>query len=422
VGAVRRRAADPVALTAWFQLGSLLAMAAMTSIFFTLVTTRPDQRVYGRYTDMVLPPVLAAGVVWVLARPWRQIAGVAAAGAALTGLTALVLLAPNGTSAFAGPYSIIQVAGIAWFDPDTEVPIVAASVAGIVALAAMAVLSRVRGAMLVLAGIVVAYGLAAQPVQDWISKGQGFRNRARTFPMQVDRIGEVDRFAFAIDEQSRGEAAVIQFWLPRRTMVPWPAGRPAPEPWAIAPIDSPRALAAGGRQVFRDVRVHSALWVLPGPEQDRMADAGRLLPADPSAALPPSGRRGSITSERAGGVRAVAGGHVDLTVEVANEGDRPWLDFASYRGRGVVRLGARWLRLPAGGGPPQRVAHATVRGDLPATLWPGETAEALVPLDLVHEPGTPFAPGRYRLEVVVVQEGLGVVEEIPALALTVEVS
>ena len=37
-----------------------------------------------------------------------------------------------------------------------------------------------------------------------------------------------------------------------------------------------------------------------------------------------------------------------------------------------------------------------------------------VPLDPRDGAGAPFAPGRYRLELVVVQEGLGVFAETPA--------
>ena len=418
---VRRRAADPIALTAWFQLGALVAMAAITSVFFTLVTMRPDQRVYGRYTDMVVPPVLAAGVVWVLTRPWRQVVAAAAAALVVLGGTAFVLLAPNGRAPFAGAYPINQVAAIAWLDPNTKVPVFEATLLAGAALVVLALLSRVKAVPLVLAGIVVVYAMAVHPVQERILKGQGYRNGYRTFPMQVDRVGDVDRFAFAIDQQSRGEATVIQWWLPGATMVPWGAGEPPPEPWAIAPIDSQRAIDAGGRQVFRDVRVHSALWVMPGPEQDRMAEEGRLLAEDPRAPLPPSARRGRITSDT-GSLTAAPGEHLDLDVQVRNDGDQPWLDFESYRGTGVVRLGARWLAEPAGGGPPTRVDHANVRGDLPATLWPGESADVTVPLDLVDLAGTPFAPGRYQLEIVVVQEGLGVIEEIPALTIPVEVT
>jgi hypothetical protein len=418
---LRRVAADPVGATAWFQVVALVAMAAITSIFFTLVTNRPDQRVYGRYTDMVVPPVLAAGVAWVLCRPWRQVAGAAAAALAALGIASLVLLAPNGTRVFAGDYPINQVVAIAWLDPNTKVPIVEAALVAAAALAAVAVASRVRGTALVVAGIVVVYGLAVHPVQQRILKGQGYRNGYRTFPMQIDRVGDVDRLAFAIDQQSRGEAAVIQWWMPRREMVPWAAGEPAPEPWAIARIDSERARDAGGRQVFRDVRVHAALWLLPGAEQDRFEAAGRLLPEDPAAPLPPSGRRGSIASDRPS-LSLRTGGHEEVTLEVANESDTPWLDFDSYRGQGVVRIGARWLRVPDGGGLPQRIPHDTVRGDLPSTLWPGETATVHLPLDLVDVAGTPFAPGRYTLEVVVVQEGLGVFEETAPLALTVDVT
>ena len=370
---------------------------------------------------MVVPPVLAAGVVWLLSRPWREVATAAALSLGVLALATVILLAPHGTESFDGSYSIIQVAAIAWLEPDTRVPVVEATLVAAVALVAIGLLAWVRGgALLALAGIVLVYGLAIVPVQDWIRKGQVYRNGYRTFPMQIDRVGDVDRFAFAIDQQSRGEATVIQFWLPRRTMVPWGAGEAAPEPWAIAPIDSQRAIDAGARQVFRDVRVHSALWVLPGPEQDRMAEAGRLLPEDPSAPLPASARRGSITSAPRD-VSLQAGEPGEVTVRVRDLGDQPWLDFDSYRGTGAVRVAARWYALPGEGGEPVRLAHPPVRGDLPVTLWPGEGADVTVPLDPRDGAGVPFAPGRYRLELVVVQEGLGELAETPPLTIPVDI-
>jgi hypothetical protein len=394
-GSWRSRLRDPVALTAWFQLASVVAMAAITSIFFTVVTTRPDQRVYGRYIDMVLPPVLAAGVVWVLQRPWRQVAGVAVAGIGALAASTLLLLVPHGTGNFAGAYPVTQVASIAWLDKH-RIPLVAATLVAGAALLAVAVTARLHATVIALAGIVVVYAVAVQPVQDFITKGQQYRNGYRTFPMQIDRIGDVGTLAFAIDQQARGEATAIQFWMGRRDMVPWPAGSPSPEPWAIAPIDSQRAIAAGGRQVFRDTRVHAALWVMPGPEQDRMAAAGRLLPADLSAPLPAPGRQGQLSAIGPTTLRAKPGDHLELHLRVRNDGDEPWIDFASYQGRGVVR-----------------VAAGKARGDLPSTLWPGQSAEVDIPLDV---------SGSQQVQVSLIQEAVSAFDQIKPLTYTLQVA
>jgi hypothetical protein len=86
-----------------------------------------------------------------------------------------------------------------------------------------------------------------------------------------------------------------------------------------------------------------------------------------------------------------------------------------------VRVAARWYALPGEGAEPVPLAHPPVRGDLPVTLWPGEGAEVTVPLDPRDEAGVPFAPGRYRLELVVLQEGLGEFAETPPLTVDVRV-
>jgi hypothetical protein len=206
----------------------------------------------------------------------------------------------------------------------------------------------------------------------------------------------VGTLAFAIDQQARGEATAIQFWMGRRDMVPWPVGSPSPEPWAIAPIDSQRAIAAGARQVFRDTRVHAALWVMPGAEQDRMAASGRLLPADLSAPLPAAGRKGQLSAIGPTTLRAKPGDHLELHVRVRNDGDEPWIDFASYQGRGVVR-----------------VAAGKARGDLPATLWPGQSADVDIPVEV---------SGSQQVQVSLIQEAVSAFDQIKPLTYTLQVA
>jgi hypothetical protein len=322
------------------------------------------------------------------------VAGVAVAGLGALAASTLLLLVPHGTANFAGAYPVTQVASIAWLDKH-RIPLVAATLVAGAALVAVAVTARFHAAVISVAGIVVVYAVAVGPVQDFITKGQEYRNGYRTFPMQIDRIGDVGTLAFAIDQQARGEATAIQFWMGRRDMVPWPSGEPSPEPWAIAPIDSQRAIAAGGRQVFRDTRVHSALWVLPGPDQDRMAAEGRLLPADLTAPLPPSARHGRLTAMGPTTLHATSGDRLEVHVRVRNDGNQPWIDFGSYQGKGVVRLRFNGATSALAAGSPQ-VA------DLPYTLWPGQSAEVPVRFDL-----TGAEPGRYPIQLVATQEGLG---------------
>jgi hypothetical protein len=93
-----------------------------------------------------------------------------------------------------------------------------------------------------------------------------------------------------------------------------------------------------------------------------------------------------------------AGGRTRLLVSFENAGTETWpdpqmADPVAHSARGAVRLGYRWLDAQG-----QVVSDYQSRSDLPRPLHPGES------ITLPVEASIPAAPGRYRLQIDLVQE------------------
>jgi hypothetical protein len=107
---------------------------------------------------------------------------------------------------------------------------------------------------------------------------------------------------------------------------------------------------------------------------------------------------GSVSGPRA----ARASGRLRLDVSVRNCGPRPWPDFVwaaptNQWGARAIRFGARWT--PAGVSEPR-----------PRLAWRGELPHAVLPGDGIRVPlyvPAPGAPGRYVMELDLVQELVG---------------
>ncbi|MEJ7584120.1 MAG: hypothetical protein WKF43_08525 [Acidimicrobiales bacterium] len=262
--------------------------------------------------------------------------------------------------------------------------------------------------------------MAVVPVEDKIRDGQAFLNDRRTFPMDVARLGPLDTIAFDIAPSRRSYAAVLQFWLDDTRIVAWAEGTRPPAPWVLAASDSPRVRARGGRRVFLDDRLGHALWVLPGPEQRRLSAQGRLLPGDLTGPLPASAQVGSVTLAPGVPTEPVAlhrGQVARVPLQVRHRGvGAPWIDGASYRGRGSVRVGVRWYDEG------EQVSFPFERADLRRTLWPDQAVALTFGLRALDDDGDPLPAGRYEAVVTVLQEGIGVMPGVEGLRLTVDVT
>lgn len=134
-------------------------------------------------------------------------------------------------------------------------------------------------------------------------------------------------------------------------------------------------------------------WALRFEETGRSASRnGR----DPGGLALPSSTRSARISPGEKELSLEAGRRFRLSIRVKNLGDRLWPAVGAPGGRFWILLHCRWR-----GGPLAEAVLDSARGYLPHDLPPGE--EAAVTLIVT----APREPGNYRLELTLLQEGIG---------------
>jgi hypothetical protein len=154
---------------------------------------------------------------------------------------------------------------------------------------------------------------------------------------------------------------------------------------------------------------HTRLWVLPGKTQDRLIDAGLLLPPEFPAALPPFAFHSHISVVGTPPANIAPGATVVVTVDIENAGTgAPWPTRYGLDGiqTGWVDVVAGWSKPGTAPTHPESIFLARgARADLPMPVWPGETVRATVHVPAVDLFGRPLEPGHYLLQIGLVQEG-----------------
>ena len=152
----------------------------------------------------------------------------------------------------------------------------------------------------------------------------------------------------------------------------WPLGRTTlpRTPFVLASARSPQLAAAGARIAMLDTGGWYpyigagdglALWVQPGPEQDRLAARGELLPAGFPGPLPEDSQRARLKVPASAPVRVRPGGGWTTTVDVEHLGrSSPWPDNDSYDQPGRVQVVGRMI--PRDRSTPRRRAAPHVQG------------------------------------------------------------
>lgn len=284
---VRRR--NVVALQA---LATCAAMLAVSSLF-VIDPSRVDQRVYGRYGEGFLVMLLGAGLLGLTSARrrwphWWELACVAALPAAL----ALATVLGYGGEAFSGvlnPFNvlgiehvIIERGGLLEVGPITVVAVVG----GLVLVLVRRVLPA-RTAPAVAAGLLaLAFVASTLKTNDgWIGPIHQVHRGLRTLPGQlhdleartgldIERLDARYRFG-----QHGGEFFGYQVLLPDVRFDPWLGKEPFPRgPWVLTTLEWPEGEAAGALRVLSEAEAaDTALWVLPGPEQDRVRQSSTTL-------------------------------------------------------------------------------------------------------------------------------------------------
>lgn len=279
-GRVRAIAADPRRLTIAFLLATALAVLTASTGFFSQVTNGSEGFIAGRHNDSFVPIWVASGVATLLAeRDRRRLLQLTVGSAAVVLGLSVALVAGRDRKDWDSLYTILNVPDVVHYASlqANLVPVVGAvAVGSLLALAAMAAARRRPAALLPLAcaWMIISIGdeiPARSPYEGW------------RFPAQVEAL-KVDRAAIYQTEFS-GLPVGYLYFFPSLTAVPWDGrGRP-PETYVLAGLRAPQVADRGGRLVLRDPgfvdlggRKPVGLWVMPGPEQRRLAAEDRLLP------------------------------------------------------------------------------------------------------------------------------------------------
>lgn len=443
--AVRLVRAESSGAAQRFAVAVTLAIAASvfaTSVlFFAQNQFRADHWVYGRHNDSFTPLLVAVGLASLLAaRPGSQkLRDLASAFAVIVVLGVVVAIArdPADLNREFSPFAVPALARWAVTSPSSTFELATAvGAAGVFVLVAVvaislaptrlpsqvgAVLTRSVGIALAVAALVGWSGYVGWTVVDVTDEFESANSADWDSPAQVRRLGIT---TLAIEERAAKSLPTLTypFHLPGVDVTTY-SDRPGDEPvgpFLLARLDDPARTSTGDRVALLDeggfygffgAPQGLAVWVRPGPEQDRLAADGLLLPVGFPASLPVSAR--SIQLDRVGAdgpaTRVGSGRWVDIEVAARHAGaGSPWPDLASFGLDGRVQVQAR---LEAVGPTAELIDRSTGRlpapgaGELPRWTRPGDRFTATVRVHALDEQLRPLTRGTYRVVLGVGQAG-----------------
>lgn len=422
-GAARR-------LVGGFVLASAVALFAASVVFFAQNQLRPDHWVYGRHNDSFVPLWLGVGVAVLVGRPLRQRLIALAVGAvtiAVTGVAVAVARDPSTLEPGFSPFAVPAVYRFVGDHPDAT--FWRGTLGGLAAAGALAAAvtltarrprrGRTTGAGVVAAALVVPVLVAAWGVHHGSAtvtatvRYQETIDARWTVPGEIRRLG-IDQLDIEAKTARSLPTLLYPFHLPEVDVRVYEdaAGEEPQGPYVVARLDDPARPRAGDRVALldqggfywlMDAEEGLAVWVRPGPEQDRLAADDLLLPVGFPTALPPAARRGSVTlvDTLEDPVVVAAGGRFTVAVTGRHQGTTsPWPDADSYGLGARVRVQTRVTPLDADGLP-----GAPSGGELPRWIRPGDAFATEVTVVAVGEMLQPLPPGRYRVELGIAQPG-----------------
>jgi hypothetical protein len=253
------------------------------SIVFMASRTRVDHRIYGRYTDAVLWPVLVVGIGWLLrlrstrspGRAASLLVGVAATTAAAGWAIAVVAGEALGDGAGVRPMiaGLMPVVGTGPAIPIGSVTLTAIVVLAVFALAAAVtprraaptVLAVLATAGLLFGGIRTHEALSIrlnswQPAMEVVAIDELLPADA---PLGVKFVRDSDYPAASWDDQRR-RAQLYQFALPHHRFLRDRGLDDDVGPYVFAPLGDKQLSASGAKVLWRDPKVKVALWMEAG--------------------------------------------------------------------------------------------------------------------------------------------------------------
>lgn len=284
----RRGSAKPVltARNARIVLAYTLPLVAVSVIFMS-GRTRADQRIYGRYNDAVMWPLIIVGIAWLLSlrhavRPARLAAGVAV----IVGLTAAGTYAVDRWHGGEFAESVGVRPMVAGFAPvigtTNAIPAIEVAVYGMALFVGLVVI-----ALLPRRGVLLAVVAVAFLVVGGVRTHDGLNTRLNSWQpttevaaiedivppdevLGVKFVRDADDPKVKWDDQRR-RIQLYQFSLPDRLVVRDRGVDDGIGPFVFAPVGDPELVAAGAKVVWKDPRIMYALWEEPVSPRDRPA-------------------------------------------------------------------------------------------------------------------------------------------------------
>jgi hypothetical protein len=259
-------------------VGSLMAL----SMVFMADRWRPDQLVYGRYSDAIVGPVLLVGLGWLLTR--RDPVAVAVRFGAVAGATLVLGVTLNllrhdelaegvgvrsmilGLQPYLGATKSIKVIWI------TLVAIVV--IAGVATVALLGTTRAARGAVLVAIGLLLVF--AYNRTRDVADGSKNTWAGAQPVQEVMDGIlpaGSTVRYRIVPDSQQpsanhsrqRQRLMLYQFYLPHVRFEIDDGGPEDDSRFVFAPTNTESLRSEGAAVVWQDPTAAIGLWELPDP-------------------------------------------------------------------------------------------------------------------------------------------------------------
>ncbi|GAC1310502.1 MAG: hypothetical protein NVSMB16_07130 [Acidimicrobiales bacterium] len=443
----------PWVLTQAFATIAFCGVWALSSLFMNL-GDRADKLIYGRYNEGVIVPLLIIALAEMLDRSApgrarhlspRRFRAYATRRWIAAGAGAVVvsgLFVQYGHSAAErhqtlNPVNVLALAPLLSRNANGIDPYLIAGLA-IVAIVAVALLSW---RLPIVAALVLVVGFAASTVDTqtrYVVPG----TQARAAQDDIAEALTALRVAPGVDTSCIGYDAEKgidynyyndRFLLPGQRFV-WFDGSRLQSPCGTLVVSRRADFAARypeARLIMAESYQPQSLWAV-ARESDAtftaLSDGGWLSPPSPSAtgavALGPEALRGAVLSvDRGGPFTLASGASNSLRLTVAHlGGGAPWPGAAAlHTGTATfaVQVAIRWYpdadplgnpgdyhACPSGFGGP--VAHSCPPPvDLPQTLLPGAKATIPIRLDARDSSGRPLAAGAYRVQIGLLQQGVG---------------
>ena len=409
-------------------LGSAASIFALSVVFLAPSWERFGFRVYGRYNEGVLLPVLIVALLGLKSVEKRRIRCVASvAGAlALVGVLAFVMVR-FWIPSMDGPPHTFNASAISIHSELFGWGMLRASASAGVGLLILGLLFSYRwrwgivglGAFFSLSTLATYQDTWVQR-HDRIARQQELIQRIQAITPKPETIFWDPRRRFGFSYLNAG------YFLPEFTheSLPGKVRRPSGELVLSGRLDFSQ-LYPGARLVglenLPNERYIQGLWVLPGPLQDTLATRRWLMPECYPCRLGDDvlGVEMRLVEPSSPPRQIQQGEEFSLNFNIDHRGSAPW----PHRGGLVtsawqpqsdwtreysVGLLVRWFATagasPAGGEPPAvgktLIAQAWV--NFPRTLYPGESIRQLVPLR-AKRGVAPLSPGDYRVTIAIAQ-------------------